>query len=174
MKLINEKIEWVIAQHKNTNHMYAEYLPYEYHLRMVVGVFERFKHLVEEIKRDDVKLACFGHDLIEDARISYSDLKKELGEGVADLVYALTNEKGKTRKERANDKYYEGIKTEKYGVFIKMCDRIANVEYSKISGSRMFDVYKKENDNFINKLGIKQYHMCYPMKEYLDKVFEVN
>ena len=98
MKLINEKIEWVIAQHKNTNHMYAEYLPYEYHLRMVVGVLERFKHLVEEIKRDDVKLACFGHDLIEDARISYSDLKKELGEGVADLVYALTNEKGKTRK----------------------------------------------------------------------------
>jgi hypothetical protein len=55
-----------------------------------------------------------------------------------------------------------------------MCDRIANVEYSKISGSRMFDVYKKENENFINKLGIKQYHMCYSMKEYLDKVFEVN
>ena len=171
---MKEKIEWVIKHHRDTNHLYADYLPYEYHLRMVVVIFEKFKHLVEEIRRDDVKLACFGHDLIEDARISYSDLKKELGEGVADLVYALTNEKGKTRKERANDKYYEGIKTEKYGVFIKMCDRIANVEYSKISGSRMFDVYKKENDNFINKLGIKQYHMCYPMKEYLDKVFEVN
>jgi hypothetical protein len=55
-----------------------------------------------------------------------------------------------------------------------MCDRIANVEYSKISGSRMFDVYKKENEDFINKLGINKYHMCYSMKEYLDKVFEVN
>lgn len=174
MKSIEEKIGWVITQHKNTNHMYAEYLPYEYHLRMVVGVFERFKHLVEEIKREDVKLACFAHDTIEDTRVTYNDVNVVLGTHVADLVYALTNEKGKTRKERANDKYYEGIKTEKYGVFIKMCDRIANVEYSKISGSRMFDVYKKENDNFINKLGIKQYHMCYPMKEYLDKVFEVN
>jgi hypothetical protein len=106
--------------------------------------------------------------------VSYNDVNVVLGTHVADLVYALTNEKGKTRKERANDKYYEGIRTEKYGVFIKMCDRIANVEYSKISGSRMFDVYKKENENFINKLGIKQYHMCYSMKEYLDKVFEVN
>lgn len=174
MKSTEEKIRWVITQHKNTNHMYAEYLPYEYHLRMVVGVFERFKHLVEEIKREDVKMACFGHDLIEDARISYSDLKKELGHYVADLVYALTNEKGKTRKERANDKYYEGIRSEKYGIFVKMCDRIANVEYSKMSGSRMFEMYKKENEDFIKSLDIKEYHMCFSMKVYLDKVFEVN
>jgi (p)ppGpp synthase/HD superfamily hydrolase len=140
MKLIDEKIEWVIAQHKNTNHMYAEYLPYEYHLRMVVGVFERFKHLVEEIKREDVKMACFAHDTIEDTRVTYNDVKSALGTYVADLVYSLTNEKGKTRKERANDKYYEGIRLEKYGVFVKMCDRIANVEYSKMSGGRMFEM----------------------------------
>ena len=143
MKSTEEKIKWVIAQHKNTNHMYAEYLPYEYHLRMVVGVFERFKHLVEEIRREDVKTVCFAHDIIEDTRVTYNDVKFALGAYVADLVYALTNEKGKTRKERANDKYYEGIRSEKYGIFVKSLD-------------------------------IKKYHMCYPMKVYLDNVFEVN
>ncbi len=61
---MKEKIDWVIEQHKNTNHMYDIYLPYEFHLRMVVGVYEQFKHLVEDVKRDEVKLACFGHDLI--------------------------------------------------------------------------------------------------------------
>ena len=51
---------------------------------------------------------------------------------------------------------------------------IANVEYSKMSGSRMFEMYKKENEDFIKSLGLKEYHMCYSMKVYLDKVFEVN
>jgi (p)ppGpp synthase/HD superfamily hydrolase len=119
-------------------------------------------------------MACFAHDTIEDTRVTYNDVKSALGHYVADLVYALTNEKGKTRKERANDKYYEGIRSEKYGIFVKMCDRIANVEYSKMSGSRMFEMYKKENEDFIKSLDIKEYHMCYSMKVYLDKVFGVN
>ena len=37
-------------------------------------------------------------------------------------------------------------------VFIKMCDRVANITHSKNEGSKMFDKYKKENDNFIKKL----------------------
>ena len=154
--------------------MYDIYLPYEFHLRMVVGVYEQFKHLVEDVKRDEVKLACFGHDLIEDTRVTYNDVKEILGYEVADLVYALTNEKGKNRKERANDKYYEGIRNLKYASFIKMCDRIVNVQYSKMSRSRMFEMYKKENEEFTKKLGITQYHVCHSMKEYLDKIFDEN
>ena len=169
-----EQIQWIFDQHRNTNHMYDTYLPYEFHLRMVVGVGEQFKHLVEEVKREDVKLACFAHDTIEDTRVTYNDVKEKLGFYVAELVYALTNEKGKNRKERANDKYYKGIRNTPCAVFVKMCDRIANVQYSKMSGSRMFEMYHKENDDFIKNLGITEHHMCYPMKQYLDKVFEVN
>jgi (p)ppGpp synthase/HD superfamily hydrolase len=174
MKTMREKIDWIISQHRDTNHMYDTYLPYEFHLRMVVGVGEQFKHLVEDVKREDIKLACFGHDLIEDTRVTYNDVKEMLGYDAAELVYALTNEKGKNRKERGNDKYYKGIRDIKYAPFVKMCDRIANVQYSKMSGSRMFEMYRKENDGFIEKLGITEHHMCYPMKQYLDKVFEVN
>lgn len=94
-----------------------------------------------------------GHDLIEDTRVSYNDVKDHLGQEAADIIYAVSNEKGKTRKERANTTYYKGIRETPGATFVKLCDRIANVQYSKMTGSRMFEMYKKENSNFIQELG---------------------
>jgi (p)ppGpp synthase/HD superfamily hydrolase len=152
--------------------MYDTYLPYEFHLRMVVNVYEKFKHVLDsgiEYGTGDrvvnpvlqlsvkhvVKLACWGHDLIEDTRVSYNDVKEALGEGAADIINAVTNEKGKNRKERANDKYYEGIRNTPGAVFVKLCDRIANIQYSKMTGSRMFEMYKKENGDFMSRLRVE-------------------
>ena len=92
------------------------------------------------------------HDVIEDCRQTYNDVKTKTNEAVAELAYALTNEKGRTRKERANDKYYEGIKQTPFATFIKVCDRIANYEYSKQQGSRMAEMYEKEMSGFVAKL----------------------
>ena len=111
-------------------------------------------------------MACWGHDLIEDTRVSYNDVKEQLGESAADIIYSLTNEKGKNRKERANDKYYEGIRNTPGGVFVKLCDRIANVQYSKMTGSRMFEMYKKENLEFTKALGLRGDGVDYPGHEY--------
>lgn len=49
--------------------------------------------------------AVWRHDTIEDIRQSYNDIKKKIGQPVADMVFAVTNEKGKNRHERANVKY---------------------------------------------------------------------
>lgn len=166
------KIQWCINQHNSTNHMYDTYLPYEFHLRMVNHVAQPWKHLLDNevdyftgkkeiVRRNDVTetlrevclLATWGHDLIEDTRVSYNDVKNQLGQAAADIIYAVTNEKGKNRKERANDKYYEGIRKTPGAIFVKLCDRIANVQYSKMTGSRMFEMYKNENSEFIRRLG---------------------
>ena len=64
---------------------------------------------------------------------------------------------GKTRKDRANEKYYLGIRELQFATFIKLCDRIANVEYSKQTKSRMFEMYKKENEHFISQLWNDEY-----------------
>lgn len=190
----DEKVAWVLEQHKSTNHMYDTYLPYEFHLRMVVNVYQRFKDILPsniEYGTGDrvinpvaqlsvshvIHLACYGHDLIEDTRVSYNDVKKVLGEGAADIIYAVTNEKGKNRKERANDKYYEGIRNTDGAVFVKLCDRIANVQYSKMTGSRMFEMYKKENEEFGEKLGVwlvpgYTAHPCFPLYAHLLELFE--
>jgi len=165
-------VYWCIEQHRKTNHFYDRYLPYEFHLRMVYNVFEDFQHLLDDTKdyftgepwrgpkqdqmtlRDVCRRASFGHDLIEDTRVSYNDVKTELGQEAADIIYAVTNDKGKNRKERAGDKYYEGIRNTPGAVFVKLCDRIANVQYGKMTKSCMFEMYKKENPEFIRQLGV--------------------
>ena len=142
-------VNWCIEQHRKTNHYYDRYLPYEFHLNMVAQVARDYQHLVSHTVAEIVILAAYGHDLIEDTRVSYNDVREVLGVEVADIIYAVTNEKGKTRKERANEKYYAGIRDTPYAVFVKLCDRIANVQYSKMTKSRMFEMYKKENPDFI-------------------------
>jgi (p)ppGpp synthase/HD superfamily hydrolase len=179
MERLKSKVDWVLEQHSGTNHMYDKYLPYEFHLRMVVNVYEKFKHLLDIHhgvinNQVNVYLACWGHDLIEDTRVSYNDVKYNLNEESADIIYAVTNEKGKNRKERANDKYYEGIRETPGAVFVKLCDRIANVQYSKMTNSRMFEMYKKENDDFMTKLGygFNNSNKYSIMFDYLIELFE--
>lgn len=185
-----DKQQWCINKHNETNHMYDTYLPYEFHLRMVANVAKQFEHLLdnevdyftgkrEYDRGDDItvtmrtacNLAAWGHDLIEDTRVSYNDVKEVLGQEAADIIYAVTNEKGKNRKERANDKYYEGIRNTPGAVFTKLCDRIANVQYSKMTGSRMFEMYKKENINFMIQLGRMEPNQYEPMFKYLINLF---
>ena len=183
--------KWCIEQHRSTNHFYDTYLPYEFHLRMVNQVAQDFKHLLDDTKdyftgepyrgprqeqvtlRDACLRATWGHDLIEDCRVSYNDVKTHLGQEAADIVYAVTNEKGKNRSERANDKYYEGIRNTPGAVFVKLCDRIANVQYSKMTKSRMFEMYKKELDGFVVKMGYddSNTHPYYEMFSYLINLF---
>jgi (p)ppGpp synthase/HD superfamily hydrolase len=184
------KQQWCIEQHHNTNHYYDTYLPYEFHLRMVNQAAMDFIHLLDNkldyftgeenagprgdetvTLRDACLIATWAHDLIEDTRTSYNDVKDVLGREAADIVYAVSNEKGKTRAERANDKYYEGIRNTPGAVFVKLCDRIANVQYSKMTKSRMFEMYKKENINFMIKLGREVGNPYEEMYQYLINLF---
>jgi (p)ppGpp synthase/HD superfamily hydrolase len=184
--------QWCIDQHRNTNHMYDTYLPYEFHLRMVHQVGMDFKYLLDDTldyftgepfrgpRQDQITLrdacmrATFGHDLIEDTRVSYNDVMNRLGQEAAEIIYAVSNEKGKNRRERANDKYYEGIRNTKGAVFVKLCDRIANVQYSKMTKSRMFEMYEKENNHFLESLGFVegQGHPLGEMCHYLENLFK--
>lgn len=137
--------------HSSTNHHYDEF-PYSFHLQMVRNAGEKFIHLIPEENRDIVLAGCWVHDTIEDARQTYNDVKSNTSEDVAEIAYALTNEKGKNRSERANDKYYQGIKNTPFGTYVKLCDRIANIQYSKKKGEKMISLYRKENPNFEEKL----------------------
>lgn len=155
MTTISEKArDYAILCHNNTNHKYDKTFAYSMHLQMVVDVAMKFIHLIPEEHRDAVIAGCWVHDVIEDCRETYNDVKKVCGEQVAELAYALTNEKGKNRDERANDKYYQGIRNTQYAPFIKLCDRIANYQYSKKQGGKsgMAVKYEKEMDHFISSV----------------------
>lgn len=142
--------------HANVNHRYGNG-PYATHLNMVWTYAKMFEYLLPEDEREDFAAAAWTHDVIEDCRQTYNDVKKATNERIADITFALTNEKGKTRKDRANDKYYAEMKEIPAAVLLKLCDRMANISYSKGEGSRMFDMYKKENEVFIQKLWKPQF-----------------
>lgn len=108
-------------------------------------------------------MAAWFHDTLEDVpSYSYNDLLRYAtkffqgdtmyAEMVANIVYACTTEKGKTRAERAGDKYYQGIRETGYAPFIKACDRLANMEYACSVHSSMEKVYKKEIPEFLKKI----------------------
>ena len=126
--------------HESVNQTYGDSLPYGYHLDMVVNGIRDYGHLVCT-SEDDVLPIFFGgyyHDSIEDARLSYNDVMRvarsfmteEQALMATEIVYALTNDKGRNRAERAGEKYYQGIRQTPYAPFVKLCDRLANITYS--------------------------------------------
>ena len=144
--------------HADVNQHYDQY-PYFYHLDKVGRLVCKYLYYILE-KEEDIIPVLFGayfHDSIEDARLTYNDVMKIAKEYMTDkqallateIVYALTNEKGRNRHERANEKYYFGIRTIPYAPLVKACDRLANYNYAKETHSRMVDCYKKEMDYFI-------------------------
>ena len=148
---IEKAKKYAIDCHNKTSHQYNG-KPYDIHLQMVFDTAKKFIHLIPAEQQRNVLAACWVHDVIEDCRQTYNDVKNATNVEVAELAYALTNEKGKNRKERANDKYYDDIKQTPFATFIKVCDRIANYEYSRIQKSRMAALYEKEMNDFIAKL----------------------
>lgn len=160
---INEIRQQAHDLHQSVNQTYGDNLPYGFHLDMVAEGVRDYGHLVCASEADVLPLffGAYFHDCIEDARQSYHDVlgraKKLFDDDhalmAAEIVYALTNDKGRTRAERAGERYYEGIRTTPYAPFVKLCDRLANVTYScSIDGGkfdRMREVYKNEMGEFL-------------------------
>ena len=151
--------------HASVNQKYDE-LPYSFHTNFVSMVFMQHGSVCFASRNamvSDGLSAVFGaifHDTIEDARLTYNDVKQIASEFMgnaqaelaADIVYALTNEKGKNRAERENDKYFELIRQTPYAPCIKVCDRYANAMYAGIRDTGMCRKYSREMADFLNRL----------------------
>lgn len=155
--------------HNKRNLTYGEGLEYSYHLNMVANtvhdnftlinhnIYEEmeFMLILSNIDKFDMLITleqiAWLHDTIEDCAITYNDLKQEFGEFIADCVYDLSNELGKNRKER-HEKTAPKIAKNPFAVYVKLCDRIANMEYSISTGSSMAKKYYAERDEFIESI----------------------
>ena len=155
--------------HAAVNQTYDGYLPYAFHLRLTASYALRFLPLLQldEAQGETVLAAAYFHDTLEDARLSYNDLNALLNRlkdehqlrldvrAAAEAVYALTNDKGRTRAERAGEAYYKGIRETPFAPFLKMCDRLANLRYSTLwtPRQRMAQVYAQEMPHFLKNIG---------------------
>lgn len=159
-----------INWHNSVNQYYNDWL-YSKHLFDVVSVGKKFIYYVGEDDKEKVIAGLWLHDAIEDARVTYSDVQKLFGIKVAEIVYALTNNKGRNRKERANKEYYKGIRETEYGSFCKICDRIANMKAGIESNGSMIDKYKKELEDFKKEVDPFNYYV--DMWKYLNEILKI-
>ena len=156
-----------ISQYASRLHRRQDYdgKPYSYHLSKVAEIAKKYWDYYGEDPKLHTALwmAAWLHDSVEDVpSYTYNDILKYsmdffrgdklYGEMVANIVYACTNEKGKNRKERANDKYYQGIRETGYAPFIKACDRLANMQYAFSIRSSMATAYRRELPEFLQKI----------------------
>ena len=163
---------FAIKSHSDRNDFYDTYIPKEFHLRMVVRNAEIFIHLVPVEDRNHVIGGAWTHDTIEDVGQNYNSVKKHTSEKTAEIARACTNlTRGRTREERMPDWIYEDIKVTPYATFVKLCDRMANAQYSKMSGSNMFDKYLKEHEHFKKMLYTPGY--LEEMWDYLEEIFGI-
>lgn len=140
------------------NQKYDKTLPYSFHLENVRKIALTYSDCIlwgikalpeREFEWATIELSAVGHALIEDARLTYNDVVQLLQtrmcvNRVADIIYDCTEEKGKTRSERHNSKFYIELSKNRLAVYIKLCDILSNILYSKLTCSIMFEQYKKE------------------------------
>jgi len=153
------------------NQKYGDGLPYSFHLKCVEAQGEKFINLVREGNvfneknqfsttvsyKDIIRAGLSMHEAIEDFRLTYNDIKDKTteifgnylaGETIADIVYCCSDEKGKSRKERKSEKYYQELSENSLAVFVKLADISANTLYSKLTNSSMYQKYKSEFQHF--------------------------
>ena len=104
--------------------------PYSYHLEMVFRNAQRYGG------SRAAKIAAVLHDVIEDTPISKEQIAEKFGSHVADIVDLVSNQPDKAET-------YKRIRTDKDAVFVKLCDRLANVTEGKKN-----DKYRKEQPLF--------------------------
>ena len=163
---IEEVRECAHMLYESVNQQYDKKHPYGFHLDMVADSVFKYGHLICQSEHDVLPLffGAFYHDSIEDARMSYNDVTKaarlfmddEQAYMAAEMVYALTNDKGRTRAERAGERYYQGIRETLYAPFLKLADRLANTTYSFTHCNKenvhMKEVYREEMPHFLEAI----------------------
>ena len=140
----NKKKAYLVAERAHLNQTYGIF-PYMYHIHRVVKVAERLGY------DDEIIVGCILHDVLEDTPLSYNDILEIFGFEIAEIVFCVTDELGRNRKERKS-KTYVKIKGNWKATVVKICDRIGNIEHSIDFDEKMYQMYLKEMDGFYNGL----------------------
>jgi len=130
--------EFALRYHKN---MYGIY-PYSFHLNQVYNCLKYFG-----ITDPIILAAAWLHDSLEDTELMYEDIHEHFGKEVADLIFLVTDKRGKNRKER-QEKTYPDIALDQRARILKIADRIANMTQSQHEQEKMWLMYNKEYNYF--------------------------
>lgn len=136
--------------------LYGAKFPYTDHLFEVQDLTLSYQFDPGIFSVDDfrvIEISAFGHDLLEDTNYTEEELRIVFGDEVADIIVLLTDltidpdtgEELKTRKQKHPPTYRRlAASRNLMAMFIKLCDRICNVRFSKENNPSIYAMYKKE------------------------------
>lgn len=145
------------AKQAHGNQKYGE----EDYVKHLDSVYE----IASNTKDPDINMliACYLHDVLEDTDCTYRNLEMNFGKDIAELVYAVTDELGRDRKERKQKTYPKIVKDDR-AITLKACDRLANVSACydggmtqwNLVGRAKYLMYKSEHEDFCKQLNLSE------------------
>ncbi len=162
--------EFAQTKHREAGKKYGD-LDYVYHLDMVHRFVSMFLKMSRISPKDSehVRRAAYGHDLIEDVGMTYNDVSKVFGKEEADIIFGVTDETGKNRKERLF-RTLPKIGLDIRFKILKMADRYANGWNSRENGHRMYEVYRQEYPIF--RYYLKSHNSLVTLWDMLDDLYK--
>ena len=157
MSINRLELAQIVARFVHCGQKHGERSYYE-HLRDVHSVLARFGH-----NDEDLHVAAYLHDSIEDKHIKAGLIEDYFGTKVAKMVERVSKETGMTRRE-SNLKTLPKIAQCPEATLLKLADRIANVE---CDGTKK-DMYREEQDHFKGVLHVRGQYTN--MWKHLDKL----
>lgn len=190
LKSARKKVEGFIEITKNRHDFFANQwysqknnLRYSFHLECVfnqadflISLEEEKGNVFSDKEKELIVMGCFGHDLIEDARITYNEIKEKHGEDIADVIFGCTESTGKNRDERHDDEFYKRLTTNKYSkysVFVKLCDIRANFIFGLLENSGMIKNPIKEFPTFLEKTALFHQHFPFAFADTNKLIFRI-
>jgi len=116
--------------------------PYLVHLYDVVEVLHEYRYTDSKYLA-----AAWTHDALEDTTLGYYTIKTEIGEDVAEMVFAVTDELGRSRKERKKKTLpkLDGLRDAQV---VKLADWIANLRNAHTERPDLLQMYRKDFKDF--------------------------
>jgi guanosine-3',5'-bis(diphosphate) 3'-pyrophosphohydrolase len=145
--------------------------PYFYHVLQVAGLVtygeESWMNVLDVNILQQVALL---HDVLEDTKTTYNELRAEFGPEVADHVMALTKNVAIAKVHRMQDSL-DRIKWKgNYAVVVKLADRIVNLSsVPKQWSKEKIAEYKAESQHILNELGWRNVYLAGLLEEKLEE-----
>ena len=145
---MKEVMQFAMKAHEGQ--MYGNF-PYTTHLSDVYKVLQEFG-----VMDQNILAGAWLHDVLEDTEYHYSEIKQRFGLPIAEIVFSITDELGRNRKER-KEKTWPKLKMNGRAFVVKQADMIANARQGTFEKSDILNMYIKEYPKFksyFNGLGM--------------------
>ena len=134
---------YLMAKEKHRGQKRMDGRPYIAHPIMVARLVK--KYLSNKERLDEIIMAAYLHDTIEDTDTTYEEIEEKFGSYVAYLVMGVTNdEKIKKSMGKTNYLCYKMYHMNDDVLNLKLCDRLSNVMDLRNANKEFLERYETE------------------------------